>query len=124
METETYKNVTLYINGSVFGITTIHCRSLTVTHRPYAQYDRATELRWKAPRQRVERGTVLAYNQAMVIVDGLTAAKFDNFEPSDGMSARGLFSACDSRWNGAMIEHARSAGTIVYSQDSDGIASL
>jgi hypothetical protein len=118
-----FTNVTIFIMSTIYGVSSVFCKTLRVEHAPYAQYKKATSLRWRAPRQRKDRGVVLSYDQTMAIVEG-KVDKFDNFGPakSDGSCAtsEGKFSACSGNWNNALFSHAERAGKVVYAQNKQG----
>lgn len=123
-ETREYQNVTIFIVSEFFGVKSVFCKVLSVCYKKYAQYPRATYLRFRKSRQRRDRGTVLFYDQTMVIVEG-KAANFDNFalvrETLDGVQvSEGRHTACSPEWADDLKAHAASAGRVLFAQNKKG----
>jgi len=94
--------VTLYFR-SMLGVCKVEAKQVEITVRPYAQYQRAVEFRYRKPRQRIDRGAVQTYQPSLLVLDGWSHPEPGaRFEPvsSDGdiTVSRALYSACDPRW--------------------------
>lgn len=123
-----FRNVTLVFKGQdfAFGLTCLPCKTVSIEHKPYAQYKRATWITFRQPRQRKDRRTVLYYDQHLAVVAGDVG--FDNFGPprkdsTPGVESRaGKYSACDPGWDDELDALAdRHDVRVAYRQDKAGM---
>lgn len=123
-----FKNVTLVFKGQdfAFGLTCLSCKTVSIEHKPYAQYKRATFITFRRPRQRKDRRVVLYYDQQLAVIEG--EVDFDNFGPpregnTPGVTSKaGKHSACAPEWEGEQDALADRCGDrVVYRQDKGGM---
>lgn len=65
-----FENVTLYVKGGMGNVVKVRAKFVEVTTRKWAQYDNATQLTYRKPRQRKDRSQVLGYKPWFVVVEG------------------------------------------------------
>lgn len=119
-----FKDVTVVCKGGFLGLSVVYCKELSIEFKAYAQYSRATGVRYKEPKQRKFRGTVLGYDQELAVFDG--KVEYDNFSPekvseSGVVTRQSKFSSCADEWDtelGNLIEQHKDR--LLYSQDKSG----
>lgn len=97
MTKHTFEDVTLCMPGEFSGaMQTRYCKTLSVELRPYAQYAEACSLRWRQPRQRLDRGVVKTTGR-VVIVAGNQTAKLEQQLETPWRETRPGVSVCEWR---------------------------
>jgi hypothetical protein len=103
-QTQTFKDVTIYLSG-MLGVKRYDVREVRIrTGVQYAQYNAAIEVKFKEPRQKNFRGTVLTYKPFVIVMSRDQAVNPDDpFVPVEsdtpGVTVRkGRYSAHDERY--------------------------
>lgn len=116
-----FKGVTVIFKADFMGLAVIFCKELVIEHRKYAQYSRATWLRFKEPRKRKYLVAVKGYDQQLAVFDGKVEYSNMDVVKEDGQVtvSRSKHSSFAPGWDLELQKLIEKHG-VLYAQDDHG----